>query len=1077
MTQLVDSLGKPLLLGKQLGRGGEGTVYEVPSRGENIVAKIYHEALPQDKQHKLRAMVTKRTELLERFTAWPLEAVYLKSEVRGFLMEKATGYEPVHHFYSPADRKQRFPEKDWAFLVHVARNIATAFSAIHHYGHVIGDVNPNFVFVTSNGLVKLIDCDSFQIVVDNQSYLCEVGVPHFTPPELQSYSSFRGIQRFPNHDNFGLALLIFHILMMGRHPFSGVYSMKGDISLEKAIEQFYYSFGRGATNKGLKPPPNCVTPPIILPDSISAMFERAFTEQGIRDNVRPLAHEWVTALDSLRQQLCICNREPIHKYFMRLSACPWCELEQYSAIFFFIPSKIGLNSFDLAIVWTRINDVPCPEKFNYLDIDKYIEKLTTVVATPKALPDNFYNLSNDILKIKNTIDRLSIDIQEIDSCSKLQLSLKEKELTTLETEENKLNYRLVQIRQAKSEEMQKKQALFLAQTRDSELQQNISDITQQSQRVKEEIYAKVEELGHLQVEATSLQSKVHSLAQLIEAGDKNKFDSEQELLLIQTKIADLELQKTTLSKTEEELEKKYLSPLISFLLLLACICVLYSDTISAIVGVVIYCIILAMISCYIIAIIILDFYLVPFIVLSYIALYFIDLIGYETTSIITVLSNTISYTTSLEWHIVSYYLNFFPTRTAVNVIFSIIFSIILMGSILNFNSKEQQDIRFHRKSLKNEKKSLEEELDKFSKNSLEINSKIQQIILHREILQTEISRLNNELNSLSLHRNQITNNIGVTRQTQQTLETQDKQLRSHLAGVLVKKNQLSAEIQSAVDIQEREVDIIDTLIERINVVLSKKKSLSMEIEQLRKNHQNELSEKDRRLQEAKRSFENCKNQMEQIKQREKQLREKFLSDTQTQLTHLRNCCVFDDYSDKKFREKFELLSHLQDEYKNLSEQLKQEQLTLEQNVYDSQLNQFLDQFLIKDSTIPSIGSVRKNTLLSFGIETAADIDYTRLINIPRLAKSSIQELMNWREKLKQNFRFNPTKEVNPLDIRAINQRFTPKLRQLEGALLAGPEQLSQIRQKILQNRSQLLLEVEKATQEIAQAKIDLSLCQ
>ncbi len=54
MTDLFDSTGRRAPLGKKLGTGGEGTVYEVPALGNDIVAKIYHVAVSPDKQAKLR---------------------------------------------------------------------------------------------------------------------------------------------------------------------------------------------------------------------------------------------------------------------------------------------------------------------------------------------------------------------------------------------------------------------------------------------------------------------------------------------------------------------------------------------------------------------------------------------------------------------------------------------------------------------------------------------------------------------------------------------------------------------------------------------------------------------------------------------------------------------------------------------------------------------------------------------------------------------------------------------------------------------------------------------------------------
>ncbi len=83
------------------------------------------------------------------------------------------------------------------------------FATVHEHGHVVGDVNQNSFMVGRDSKVVLIDSDSFQINANGTLHLCEVGVSHFTPPELQTLSSFVGFERTENHDNFGLALLIF----------------------------------------------------------------------------------------------------------------------------------------------------------------------------------------------------------------------------------------------------------------------------------------------------------------------------------------------------------------------------------------------------------------------------------------------------------------------------------------------------------------------------------------------------------------------------------------------------------------------------------------------------------------------------------------------------------------------------------------------------------------------------------------------------------------------------------------------------------------------------------------------------
>lgn len=641
MNDMFDSSGRRVSLGKKIGTGGEGTVYEVPALGNDIVAKIYHKEVSPEKQAKLLGMVKAGDESLRKIAAWPKETLHMGAggQIRGFLMPKVAGCEEVHVLYGPSHRKQRYPDKDWAFLVNTARNTAAAFEAIHSHGHVIGDVNPKFVFVAGNSIVKLIDCDSFQIIADGKHYLCEVGVPHFTPPELQNYSTFRGIHRTKNHDNFGLALLIFHILLMGRHPFSGVFSGAGDMPLEKSIQQFRYAFGLNAASRGMTPPPNSVTP-AILPGAVSQLFERAFTERGAQLEGRPTARDWVATLDSLKGQLRTCGQESAHKYFGGLTACPWCIQEQRSGNFFFISlatATSGINSFNLAQVWTRIMAIKSPGRAPEISASGF-------KIQPRPLPDSIGSARNAV------------------------------------------------------------------------------------------VFKKIAAVGLI-------------LGSLVMAP---------------------------------------------------------------------------------------------------------------------------------QWFIIA----------------------LIIGAFLFFSKAD------------------------------------------------DLAERNARIGALNTARQHMT-----------------------------------------------------TLQERWNL----------------------------------------------------------------------------EAGDGKFQAKIKELSNLQTEYESLANQLSQEKQKLQQNLRNTQLYKFLDKFFLENHDIPGVGPTRKATLASFGVETAADVNWSKIISIKGFGQALAGAIVSWRKSIEQRFVFDPTKGVDPADIAALNQRFSQKRRQLEGQLLAGPEQLNLLREQIVRQRTQILTVVQAAAQQLAQAEADLSI--
>jgi DNA-binding helix-hairpin-helix protein with protein kinase domain len=365
LTTLFSSKGTGVVLGTQLGRGGEGAVFAVPHNA-GLVAKVYHKPLDPLKQAKLRFMPTAGDSQLRSYVSWPTETLHSQAggPVVGFLMPKVAGRDPIHAVYSPAHRRKERPTAAWDFLVFAARNTACAFESVHSNGHVIGDVNQDSLFVGLDSKVILIDSDSFQIKAGSQVYPCQVGVAMFTPPELQGISSFSSVVRTSNHDNFGLALLIFQLLFGGRHPFSGVPLQKGvGEILEADIKALRYAYATDAASRGIAPPPRPI-PMTLVPLHMQAMFHAAFTERGATGQ-RPTAAQWVAVLDALRTSTRKCSASKMHVIPGHLSKCPWCELEAQGVVYFvdvaapFVAASNG-TSFDLTRVWSRIESIKMP---------------------------------------------------------------------------------------------------------------------------------------------------------------------------------------------------------------------------------------------------------------------------------------------------------------------------------------------------------------------------------------------------------------------------------------------------------------------------------------------------------------------------------------------------------------------------------------------------------------------------------------------------------------------------------------------------------------------------------------------
>jgi len=333
VTHLLDLQGKEVDLGRCLGKGGEGAVYSVPSR-PRLVAKIYARTPDDHMSRKLGAMVQLGTETLASLAAWPQDilADERTGHVVGFLMPRVEGHREIHTLYGPIDRKNAFPDASWAFLVRAARNVAAAFDIVHGHGHVIGDVNQGNVVVSRKATVQLIDCDSFQIAHLGRTYPCRVGVPLFTPPELQG-QKLEEVIRTPDHDRFGLAVLIFHLLFMGRHPFAGRHPEHA-IPVTTAIREGSFAYGFEAALQEWEPPPFSLRITDV-PSSVAQLFEQAFEGHATATRSRPPAAEWVAALGRLEAMATTCGENPRHVYVS--GPCPWCRIEKDGGPSFFQP--------------------------------------------------------------------------------------------------------------------------------------------------------------------------------------------------------------------------------------------------------------------------------------------------------------------------------------------------------------------------------------------------------------------------------------------------------------------------------------------------------------------------------------------------------------------------------------------------------------------------------------------------------------------------------------------------------------------------------------------------------------------
>lgn len=320
-------------LATSLAGGGEGAVYRLAGHSSQAI-KVYASPLTVERAQKIKILTQLSRTDIDRFTAWPSGLVLdEKGRARGLLLPVVEHGKDIHHLYTPSSRRKHFPTADWRFLVHVCRNVARAFGAVHGLGLVIGDVNPGSILVLGDGTVRLIDVDSFQMPVPGgRPLLRTVAVDLFSPPELHQ-APLNSVVRTPDHDAFGLSITIFQLLMLGRHPYAGRFLGAGEMPIDRGVVEHRFAFGAHAADREMQRPPNTVGME-ILPSRVAALFESAFAPAA-PGRLRPAAGEWVQALDQLAAELAHCRRNPAHHYPRSASPCPWCDFEQSTGVLLF----------------------------------------------------------------------------------------------------------------------------------------------------------------------------------------------------------------------------------------------------------------------------------------------------------------------------------------------------------------------------------------------------------------------------------------------------------------------------------------------------------------------------------------------------------------------------------------------------------------------------------------------------------------------------------------------------------------------------------------------------------------------
>lgn len=293
VTAIRNDSKKKFRLLEALGAGGEGTIYKTELNG--FVAKIYKpEKITRLRYEKLKLMLTKNIDC--EGICFPRATIYnQRNEFVGYLMETASGKDLGKSVFMPMLLKKYFPDWNKIDTVQLCITILRKLKYLHDRNIILGDINPYNILVVSPTEVYFVDTDSYQV----EGFICPVGTPLFTPPELQKKTSY-GLRTLGN-ENFAVATLLFMIMLPGKPPYA---KQDGEGIVENIINgDFAYPFLR--LKNGKVPTGQWRYCWSHLTYKIKEAFYQTFRYDGTRhaENERPSVRQWLWLFEGYLESL------------------------------------------------------------------------------------------------------------------------------------------------------------------------------------------------------------------------------------------------------------------------------------------------------------------------------------------------------------------------------------------------------------------------------------------------------------------------------------------------------------------------------------------------------------------------------------------------------------------------------------------------------------------------------------------------------------------------------------------------------------------------------------------------------
>jgi DNA-binding helix-hairpin-helix protein with protein kinase domain len=301
---LRDAADRPLQLGKEIGRGGEGRIYQTVSPAHaGLVAKVWDPGLDRDPS------VLAQLQTLTR-RGWPDPTGHPRvATLHGIFSDAAAAPAGVLLAALPqealelaevltnADRHLAGFSVSLRWQMRMLARLSDVVARAHAERWVIGDLGPrNFAVLPDSGRVTAFDIDAWQPLRDAAPRRIAEDV---LSPEAAASGDYRPTME---GDRWSLGITIALVLLNGRHPFDGVPLGESEGQVRANVIAGHNVLLGG----GLRPTPDAPSIRQFAPRT-RTLFEQLLERGAAPFKERPTALAWTAALRDDERELTRCR--------------------------------------------------------------------------------------------------------------------------------------------------------------------------------------------------------------------------------------------------------------------------------------------------------------------------------------------------------------------------------------------------------------------------------------------------------------------------------------------------------------------------------------------------------------------------------------------------------------------------------------------------------------------------------------------------------------------------------------------------------------------------------------------------